>query len=277
LKIGLAIAPEGASHLAFVVFRDRLEVSMEKAARLGFDGIELALLDATEVDPGRLRLDLAQYRLELPVISSGRVFSEGKVWFTHPDQKIRREAVEKIKGLISLAGQLGSKVNIGRVRGIVHEGETRKTAEDRFIECMRDCADLAGTLGAEMLLEPVNRYEINFINNVSEALDLLDRLARPNVKVMPDVFHMNIEDASMVESLKQAGPRIGYVHFADSNRHAPGQGHLNLAEIVGVLRQVGYDWYATAEILPYPDPDTAAARAAMHLQQLFSAKTTTQV
>ena len=269
MRIGLAIAPEKASPLAFVVFRDRLEVSIEKAARLGYNGIELALLNAEEVDPLRLKGTLARYGLELPVISTGRLFGEGRVWCTHPDPAVRGQAVEQIKGLAQLAARFGAKVNIGRVRGFIPDGEAPEIAEERFLACMRECADFAAGLDVELLLEPVNRYEINYINSVPEALDVLARLGRPNVKVMPDVFHMNIEDESIVGSLIQAGEAIGYMHLADSNRRAPGKGHLNLPDIVRTLAATGYDWYVTAEILPYPDPDTAAASTIQYLRQII--------
>jgi len=261
MKIGLAIASEKASPLAFVVYRDRLEKIIAQVAQLGYHGVELALRDSSEVDVPQIRQILDQYGLEIPVISSGRVFAEGKLWFTHPDKTVRRQAVETIQGLVHIAAQLGAHVNIGRVRGFIGEDESRAVAEARFIACMRECADYASTSNVKLLLEPVNRYEINYINSVADALEVLDKLACPNIAIMPDVFHMNIEDKSFAASFKQAGSHVGYVHFADSNRHAPGQGHLNFAEIVGALKEIGYDWYVTAEILPYPDPDTAAANA----------------
>jgi len=270
MRIGLAIAPENALPSAFVVFRDKLETSMEKAAELGYDGVELALLHAKQVDPRRIKRALMKHGLELPVISTGQVFSEGKLWFTHPDEGVRRTAVERMKELIELAAHLEAKVNVGRVRGYVHEGESRETAEERFLECMAECADFAASFGVELLLEPVNRYEINYINSVSEALDVLRKLRRPNVKVMPDVFHMNIEDASIPGSLEEAGQLVGYVHVADSNRWAPGYGHLDFSEILRALRRISYDWYITAEILPYPDPDAAAECAIRYLRELLA-------
>lgn len=272
MKIGLAIAPEDASPSAFVVFRDRLETSMEKAARLGYDGVELALLNAQQAKPVRLRAALERYGLEMPVISTGRVFSEGKVWCTHPDATVRRQAVETLKGLVVLAAHFGSQVNLGRVRGFVHDGDSREAAEARFVACLRECADFAGERDVELLLEPVNHYEINYINSVPEALDVLRQVARPNVKVMPDVYHMNIEDTSITGSLRQAGKAIGYVHLADSNRQAPGRGHLDFRQIVATLREVGYDGYVTAEILPHPDPDSAAGAAIAYLRGLVPAE-----
>jgi len=268
VKIGLAIAPEEASPSAFVVFRDRLETGMAKAAALGYDGVELALSDAAQAQPERIRRALEEYGLELPAISTGRVFAERQVWFTHPDPAVRREAVATITGLVELAAQFDALVNIGRARGYVHDGESREAAVGRFLECMGECARAAARLGVGMVLEPVNRYETNLINSVPEALEIIDRLGMPNVGVMPDVFHMNIEDASIPGSLRQAGDRVRYVHLADSNRLAPGRGHLDFVEIVGTLREIGYDGYVTAEILPEPDPDTAAADAIAYLRRV---------
>jgi len=270
-KLGLAIAPEQASALAFVVYRDRLDVSMQKAARLGYDGVELALLDPSEVDAGEIKALLSRYGLEVAAISTGRVFSEGKLWCTHPDPTVRRRAVERIKGLVRLAAALGGRVNLGRVRGFVAEGEAREAAEERFLSCLGECADFAAPLGVDLLLEPVNRYETNYINSVPDALELLRKIGRPNVKVMADVFHMNIEDASIAGSLRQAGAAIGYVHFADSNRWAPGRGHLDFADILATLRAVGYDGWVTVEILPYPNPDAAAAEAIAYLRGMLAA------
>jgi sugar phosphate isomerase/epimerase len=86
---------------------------------------------------------------------------------------------------------------------------------------------------------------------------------------MPDVFHMNIEDVSITGSLEKAGALVGYMHFADSNRWAPGQGHLDFPAILASLKRIGYEGYVTVEILPYPDPDTAAEQAITYLRTLI--------
>jgi len=73
---------------------------------------------------------------------------------------------------------------------------------------------------------------------------------RPCVKLMPDLFHMNIEDASFRVAFEAARDHITYIHVADSNRLAPGWGHLPFDEILMILRDTGYDGWLTAEILP---------------------------
>jgi sugar phosphate isomerase/epimerase len=152
-------------------------------------------------------------------------------------------------------------VNMGRVRGFIGQGETVDIAEQRFGESVREVAEYAGRLGVTLILEPVNRYEINFINNLDEGAALIDKLAIPGLKLMPDVFHMNIEDASIEGNLQKYIDYIAYIHFADSNRLAPGWGHLDFGSIVNSLREAAYDGWVSVEVLPKPDPDAAAKQA----------------
>jgi sugar phosphate isomerase/epimerase len=269
MKLGIAVATKEALPSAFVVFRDDLEVCLRKAGALGYDGVELALLSPEQVDADRIVRLLDELGLEIPMISSGQVFAEGGLCFTSPDEEIRGRAVSRIEGLIDAAERFRSMVNIGRVRGPLETGQPRRVAEDRFLEALEEVAAYAEPKGVVVALEPVNRYEINFINRLEEAAVMIDRLGRPNVRIMPDVFHMNIEEASIEGSLMAFRDYVGYVHFADSNRSAPGMGHLNFPNIIAALKAIQYTGYVTAEILPHPDPDTAAARAAGYLRALI--------
>ena len=213
MKIGIAVAAADALPSAFVVFRDDLCRCVERAAALGYDGVELALLSAGQVDVPSMKRRLAATGLEIPCISSGQVFAADHLYFTHPQPAVREAAVSRIIGMIRLAAEFGAKVNTGRVRGLIHDGETTGIAKDRYLSCLNRCADVAEPLGVELIVEPVNRYEINFINSVyPDAVDLMHKIDRPNVKIMPDVFHMNIEDASIHGSFERAGKLTGYVH-----------------------------------------------------------------
>jgi sugar phosphate isomerase/epimerase len=268
MKIAVAIATEEALPSAFVVFRG-LEQGLRKAADLGYDGVELALMHKEQVDKRLMKRLLSEYGMEIPAVSTGQVFAGLNLWFTHPDPEIRRKAVDVFRGLVDLASELGAMVNIGRLRGPIPEGEKREVAEDRFLEVVSGLAEYSEGRGVKLLLEPVNRYEINFINSVDEGAALLRRLGRKNVFLMPDVFHMNIEDDSIPASFARNIVDTGYVHFADSNRLAPGRGHLNFPEIVGTLKGLGYDGWISVEILPKPNPDSAAAQAIRYLRTLI--------
>lgn len=268
MKLGLAIASEKALPSAFVVFRDVLAKSIRKVAQMGYDGVELALLDSSQVNLPEMKALLKEYGLELPVISTGQVFADAKLWLTHADEAVRRKTIQRLKDLIDLAGEFGAMVNIGRVRGPLEPGEPR-ASEERFIEGIRECGEYGRGRGVKIILEPVNRYEINFINSVLEGVELLKKIGSSHVLLMPDVFHMNIEDASIDASLRAARDVIAYIHFADSNRWSPGDGHLDFPAIINTLKSIGYNGFATLEILPYPDADTAASRGIQYLRKLM--------
>jgi 5-keto-L-gluconate epimerase len=270
MKIALAISPEDALPSAFVVFRDRLDVTIPKVARMGYDGVELALGRAADVDAQKVARLLADNRMGISAVSTGRVFAEQRVWLTSDDAAVRARAVEILIGLVDLAAELGAaRVNIGRVRGGIPEGETLASAEARFAAGIREVADHARPLGVNIVVEPVNRYELNYINSVDpDGIALVRRIGHPSVKLMPDVFHMNIEDASIAASLVAAGEMVGYCHLADSNRWAPGQAHTDFGAILHALDTIGYDDWVAVEILPYPSADEAAQQAISYLRTL---------
>jgi sugar phosphate isomerase/epimerase len=110
----------------------------------------------------------------------------------------------------------------------------------------------------------MNRYETNLINTVEQALDFL-RDFRTS-KLLVDTFHANIEEVSIGRALLEAGEKLHHLHLADSNRLAPGRGHLNFQEIFSALRTLKFGGFVSAEIVPWPDPQTAAIETIQFLQ-----------
>ncbi len=266
MKIGLVASTPDALPSAFATLRDDLGNCIDSCAEMGYDGVELALRHASQVDVSRIKQRLAATGLQVPCISTGQVFAADHLYFTHPDVTVRDLAVKRIIDMIRLAAEFSAKVNTGRVRGVIHAGDSPTIARQHYIGCIHRCADIAEPLGVELMVEPVNRYEVNFINSCADGLDIVREIGRRCVKMMPDTFHMNIEDASFRDALLAARDFIGYVHVADSNRLAPGWGHIPFDEIFETLHQIGYYAWITAEILPEPDPDSAARQAVRFLR-----------
>jgi sugar phosphate isomerase/epimerase len=264
MKLAVAVASKDAPPSAFVVWRG-FEGSFRKAAEFGYHGVELALKSAEDVNRKNLEKWLNRHNLEVSCISTGQVFAVLGLYFTHPDDERRKELIEVFTGLINLAKDFGRMVNVGRARGFYSDTQSKDEVERLFIETAEQLCDVAETAGVIIIVEPVNRYEINFVNSLDEGAELLSRINRTNLGLMPDVFHMNIEDAQIGESLARNGRYVKYIHFADSNRSAPGQGHLDFDDVFDGLRRGGFDGWSSIEILPKPDPDTAARQAAEYI------------
>jgi sugar phosphate isomerase/epimerase len=98
-----------------------------------------------------------------------------------------------------------------------------------------------------VFLEPLNRYEAQFLRRVGQAVDLAERIGSPRVLALADLFHMNIEEASMSEPILAAGAQLGYVHIADNNRLQPGAGCLDMRSTFEALKQIGYSGYISIE------------------------------
>jgi len=244
-----------------MLFAGRVSQAIQAAADLGYQGIEISLRSAHELDRDRLRETLEQHGLALSALGSGRIFLEDGLSFSDPDVAIRGEASFRVGELIDLAAGFGALVIIGLVRGARPSSGDGSRERKWIAECLGECADRAAAAGIGLVVEAINRYETVFHNTAAETLELIDRLDRGNVGLLLDVFHMNIEEASIPAAIHSAGDRLRHFHIVDSNRWAPGFGHVDYAEITAALQAVGYEGWMSAEILPRPDDYAAALQA----------------
>ncbi len=264
MKLSVAIAGQHALPSAFVVFRG-FETSIQKAANLGYDGVELALREAAEIRPQTLAKWLTDHDLEVSCISTGQVYADTGLMFTDPDPERRIRVIKVFQEIIDLAADFGQLVNIGRIRGQIGT-RSREVVEALFAETVTSLCAYAAKKGVTLILEPVNRYEIDFIHSVREGAALLANIGAANLKLMPDTFHMNIEDQTIGGELEAHIDHIAYIHFADSNRLAPGWGHTDFEDIFNHLLAAKYDGWISLEILPKPDPEAAARQAISYLK-----------
>jgi len=118
---------------------------------------------------------------------------------------------------------------------------------------LKELGKYADDVGAFILLEPLNRYETHFINRLEQAVDICNEVEIEHVKIMADFFHMNIEEASIPESLRRAGGYLRHIHLADSNRLAPGFGHTDFKGAFKALKEIDYRYFMAFECrIPRP-------------------------
>lgn len=117
----------------------------------------------------------------------------------------------------------------------------------RSVDNMRYLADVAAEYNITLNMEVLNRFEGYMLNEVSEAVEYVQRVGRPNVKIMLDTFHMNIEEDSFCEAIKCAGKDLGHLHIGEANRKPPQPGRMPWEEISQALNDIGYDGYVVME------------------------------
>lgn len=240
------------------VFHDGLEDACVAASKLGFDAIEVFPPAANAIDIAELQGLLDHHELKLAAIGTGAGMVIHKWSLTHADATVRHEAREFIRAIIDRAGGFGAPAILGSMQG-KHEGDvTREQALAWLSEALEDLGEHAAQHGQPLLYEFLNRYETNLFNRVEPTVKFLRGLKTKNVKILADLFHMNIEEADIEEAILAGGELIGHVHFADSNRQAVGFGHTMIAPAIEALRKSGYRGYLSAEVFPLPFPLIAA-------------------
>jgi 5-keto-L-gluconate epimerase len=239
-------------------------------AALEFAGAELAIRDPSAPHIGSLMEVARGLGLAIPAIGTGQAYLEEGLSLTSPDAAIRERARERLERHTEVAARVGALVIVGLIRGPIPPGEDRESAAERLVGSLGRLARAAAVHRVRLVIEPINRYESNWLNTVEEVMDLLARLGEDNVGVLPDTFHMNIEEAAPEAALRRARERLWHVHVADSNRRAPGAGHLDFRPLVATLREIGYTGWLSAEILQQPTPEAAAEQTIGAIGPLLS-------
>ena len=242
-----------------ISYSEDLQSIFSRIKELGYDGIELGIRNPLEVDVSIIESYSEKFALPVVAIGTGQAYVDEGLSLTSEDAEVQERAIERIKKHIDLASRLGASVIIGLIRGNP-PSERRGEALSLLRKNLNICSGYAGESDVMILLEPVNRYESSLINRLKEGETFIQSLEKSNygvVRLLADTFHMNIEERDIPEAIEEVFPLIGHIHVADSNRLAPGQGHTDFDSIFKKLKELGYNRYISAEILPQPSFDEA--------------------
>jgi sugar phosphate isomerase/epimerase len=251
------------------VFWDDLADACRKAKELGFDAIEVFPPSGGAVNGKGLRKLLDENGLALAAVGTGAGWAKSRLHLGLPDASDRARARAFIRGIIDFAGALGAPAIIGSMQGRSGDGVDHATAIGYLSEALEEFGEHARQYQVPLLFEPLNRYETNLVNSIQAGLEVLGPLSTKNILLLADLFHMNIEEANLPAALRAGRGRIGHVHFVDSNRRPAGLGHLDYVPIAATLTEIGYGGFASAEALPYPDPDAAAQQTMTAFRRYF--------
>jgi sugar phosphate isomerase/epimerase len=273
LRLSVAIKTyEFNKEVPVALFSGSFSERLQKADELGYDGVELMAAIPDKLDAGEIRTQLKDFGLEVSAIGSGAVYMVEKLTLLASEPEVRQRASKRLHELIQFASELEAPcVTIGSFRGRrawVAEG----TAEVILKQIIVSAAERASHLGVRLVLEPLNRYESDIINNTEEGLYFINEVDHSHVGLMIDTYHLNIEEPSIHSCFQNAmsAGKLWHIHIGDSNRLPPGKGHLDFPGIVSTLRESGYDGFLSAELLPLPDPDQAAADTVDYMRKLIS-------
>ncbi len=224
----------------------------------GFDGVEVPLFRPAEFAAADIRKGLQQNGLECTVcsilVSGFSLISE--------DAEVRRKTRIHLEDSIKAVAEVGARIIAGPLYSPVGYLPGRRRTAEEWRWAVEGYQSLTGTLeanGVTLAIEPLNRFETYFLNIAADLAALCDEVDHPNVGILLDTFHANIEEKDIAAAFRTAGRRLKHVHTCENDRGIPGSGHVEWAGVFQALRDMRYDGWLTIESFGFALGELSAA------------------
>lgn len=240
---------------------EELEKLAPHVAELGFDWIEVPIEGLEDLDYTKGAEIITANDLGVSVCGAMGPDRD----LIHEDTSIRENGINYLRACIDACETLGATNLVGPFYSAV--GRTWKsTAEERakdtdlLVDNLIKLSSYAEDQGVILCVEPLNRFETSFLNLSTQVVDVVDRVDSPACQIMLDTFHMNIEEKSLGDAIRAAGPRLKHLHSCENDRGAPGSGHVPWDDVVKALMDIEYDGPVVIE--SFTDKVESISRAA---------------
>jgi D-psicose/D-tagatose/L-ribulose 3-epimerase len=226
----------------------------------GFDGIEIPLFRLEGFNAAAVRRDTEALGLECNVTSA---FLPGLSPISD-DSSIRARAIGHLKGLIQATAETGARILAGPMYSPVGYLPGRRRTANEWKYAVDGLQQLGDTLAANrvtLAVEPLNRFETYFLNTAADAALLCEQINHPNIGILFDTFHANIEEKHIAAGIHTVRKHLRHMHTCENDRGIPGSGHVEWPEVFQALRDIHYDGYLTIESFGFNIGDISAAAA----------------
>lgn len=225
-----------------------LEKEYKEIANLGYLAVEPLVNNPNNIDFIRLKEILTKLNLNISGLRTGLAYLREGISLSDPNTIIRKKAINRLKDNIILASKFNTSILLGLMQGKLKPGVSVAQAKKWIIDSLIECTDFAKDYNVLIKLEPINRYQLNYNNTITEVIEIIDEVKSGYLSLLIDSYHMKIEEKSINDSINLARRYISHVHLADSNRAAPNsKGEINFPDIINSLKNIHYKGFITIE------------------------------
>jgi D-psicose/D-tagatose/L-ribulose 3-epimerase len=207
----------------------------------GFETVEIPVEDPSHIDPAHVRRELDRNKLACGSVCA--CMGPGRDFRGTPEEQ--KTAMDYCQALIDQMVVLNCPSLIGPVYSVVGKADAVEPAQQKqewalVVENVKQLARYAESRGRQICIEPLNRFETDFLNTCDKGLKLLKAVGSKSVKLHLDTFHMNIEEKNQAGAIRKAGKLLGHFHACGSDRGTPGNDHIDWKPIAAALKAIGY-------------------------------------
>ena len=239
---------------------DPQAIPLEAIKRHGADGIEVPLFVPGDFDVEGVKRAQRDFDLECTVCA----VNPPGLNPTSGDPAVRARSVEHWKQAVDAASRAGARIVAGPVYSPVGylPGRRRTTEEWNWgVEFLQALDPALRNCGVALAVEPLNRFETYFLNTAADAVRLVEEVGSPQVGILFDTFHANVEEKDVAAAYRHCGRRLAHVHTCENDRGIPGTGHIDWQGVFAALKDIGYDGWLTIESFNSTIKELAAATA----------------
>lgn len=243
----------------------------ELISQYKYNGIELSLLEPERLDAKKLDEIRHSYNLEISALGTGSTFIRFGFSLGHHDEYMRKKAIERLSKYINFANELDSKVIIGLIRGRYTSLSNLKREKMNIKTSIKSCVQIAENNNVILVFEPINRFEIDSYNTISEAVELLEEIDSDYLRLLIDTFHTHLEEDPVYiwDYLPRVAPLVAHIHLADCTRRAPGTGHFDFRAFLNAFKDAGYNEYVSIETIMKPSFEEVVKDTAHFLSMIL--------
>jgi D-psicose/D-tagatose/L-ribulose 3-epimerase len=226
--------------------------------RHGFDGVEVPLFRPADFALADIRKGLEQNALECTICS----VIPGGLSIISDDAAVRQKTRTHMEECIKIAADVGAKIMAGPLYSPVGYLPGRRRTADEWkwaVECYQSLGPVLDRHHVTIAIEPLNRFETYFLNTAADAVALCDQINHPNVGILFDTFHANIEEKNIAAGYRAVAKHLKHVHTCENDRGIPGSGHVEWKEVFQALRDIRYDGWLTIESFGFALGELSAA------------------
>lgn len=244
---------------------------LELLKSCNYDGIELSLLRPEKVNTKAINELLESYEMEISALGTGSTFLRLGCSLGHYEENMRKMAINRVNEYIKFANETNSKVIIGLIRGRFSCKSSPKKERINIETSLKECCRIAELNDVELVFEPINSFEIDSYNTISEVVNLTERIGSENLKILVDSFHTYLEEdpGFIWNYLEEIAPLVSHIHLADSTRRAPGSGHFDFKAFLKIFQDIGYRNYASIETIMKPSFEEVAQSGIEYLNLIL--------
>lgn len=238
---------------------------------LHYDGIELSLLEPEKIEVKKILEVADSYAMKIPALGTGATYIRFGFSLGDMEETIRKKAIDRIEKYIEFARETESKVIIGLIRGRYKSDNSPKKEILNIIASLKECCWIAQNNNVELVFEPINQFEIDSYNTISQALELLKDVGSDNLKLLIDSYHIYLEeDPGFVwEDLEEIAHLVKHLHLADTTRRAPGTGHFDFKSFLEIFKKKGYNGFCSIETIMKPSFEEVARESSQYLRLIL--------